>query len=244
MVSSLHYKEDNGVARFEEIILPHLGPAYDLARRPRHTEHGLDEVDQEAYFREGKLFESPHGTDASARITLKEKDGVVRFEEMIVPHMDAAYNLARWLTRDAHDAEDMVQEAYLRAFRFFGAFRGGDSRAWLLTIVRNTCYNWLEKNRARDVTTVFDEEIHTTEDDTTDPSALVLKSGDMEMLKESLEQLPVEFREVVVLRELEGLSYKQIAEIANIPTGTVMSRLARARERLKKILCSRLKENP
>jgi RNA polymerase sigma factor (sigma-70 family) len=165
---------------------------------------------------------------------------VARFEEVIFPHMDAAYNLARWLTRDEHDAEDLVQEAYLRAFKFFSDFRGGDSRAWLLTIVRNTCYSWLDRNRTRDVTTPFDEEIHTTEGDSWDPSALVLKSGNIEMLNTSLEQLSVEFREVVVLRDLEGFSYKEIAEITNIPVGTVMSRLARARERLKNILSSRL----
>ncbi len=165
---------------------------------------------------------------------------MARFEEIVFPHMDAAYNLARWLIRDEHDAQDLVQEAYLRAFRFFDDFRGGDSRAWLLTIVRNTCYSWLDHNRARDVTTPFDEEIHTTGGDAWDPSALALKSGDIEMLKTSLEELSVEFREIVILRDLEGFSYKQIAEITNIPVGTVMSRLARARERLKNILCSRL----
>jgi RNA polymerase sigma-70 factor (ECF subfamily) len=172
------------------------------------------------------------------------KEKLERFERAILPHLDAAYNLARWLTRNEHDAQDMVQEAYLRAFKFFDGFHGVDARAWLLTIVRNTCYTWLDQNRTRDVTTPFDEEIHTTEVDVLDPSALVLKSGDMEMLKESLEQLPAEFREVVVLRDLEELSYKQIADVINVPLGTVMSRLARARERLKKILCQRLKEKP
>ena len=165
-----------------------------------------------------------------------------RFEQAVLPHLDAAYNLARWLTRNEHDAQDMVQEASLRAFKFFDGFHGVDARAWLLTTVRNTCYTWLQQNRRSRVTISFDEEIHTVEEDALNPSALVLKSGDMEMLKESLEELPDEFREVIVLRDLEELSYKQIAEVINAPLGTVMSRLARARGRLKQILSSRLKE--
>ncbi len=230
------------MARFDETILPHLSPAYDLVRRLRRTKPRRKDVDQKAHLQEHNFFDGSQSTNGAAGIKSREKDRAARFEEMILPHMDAAYNLARWLTRDRHDAEDMVQEAYLRAFRFFDAFRGGDGRAWLLTIVRNTCYSWLEQNRVRDATTPFDEEIHTSENNILDPSVLILKNGDTEILKESLEQLPVEFREVVVLRELEGFSYRQIAEIANIPTGTVMSRLARARERLKKMLCSRFEE--
>src|ERR1700756_3089307 len=169
---------------------------------------------------------------------------LARFEQSILPHMDAAYNLARWLTRNEHDAEDMVQEAYLRAYKFLDAFRGVDGRAWLLTVVRNTCYTRLQQNRSRDTMTSFDEEIYVIEDDASNPSALVLKSGEIEMLKESLEQLPGKFREIIVLRDLEEFSYKQIADVTNVPLGTVMSRLARARERLKRILCARLKEKP
>jgi len=175
-------------------------------------------------------------------LTLGRQDKLVRFEQAILPHLNAAYNLARWLTRNEHDAQDMVQEASLRAFKFFDGFHGGDARAWLLATVRNTCYTWLQQNRRSQLTTAFDEEIHSVEDDTMNPSALALKSGDVEMVRESLEELPDEFREVVVLRELEELSYKQIAEVINAPLGTVMSRLARARGRLKQILCSRLKE--
>jgi RNA polymerase sigma-70 factor, ECF subfamily len=170
-----------------------------------------------------------------------EKNQLGRFEQTILPHLDAAYNLARWLTRNEQDAEDMVQEAYLRAFRFFNAFRGVDGRAWLLTIVRNTCYTWLQQNRAHEITTVFDEEIHSIDSDTSNPATLVMQNTDHQLLTRALDELPVEFREVVVLRDLEGFSYKEIADIANIPTGTVMSRLARARERLKKLLCDRLK---
>jgi RNA polymerase sigma-70 factor (ECF subfamily) len=175
---------------------------------------------------------------------LGDQSKLARFEQNILPHLDAAYNLARWLTRNEHDAEDMAQESYLRAFKFFEGFHGTDARAWLLAIVRNTCYTWLQQNRGRETMASFDEEIHTIENEASNPARLVLKSDDREVLKEALEELPVEFREVVVLRDLEELSYKQVAEIANIPLGTVMSRLARARERLKRILCSRLKEKP
>ncbi len=148
-----------------------------------------------------------------------------------MPHMDAAYNLARWLTRNDADAEDVVQEATLRAFKFFGGYRGGDGRAWLLTIVRNTCYTWLQQNRAHAPLTDFDEETHGVE--SMNPETILLGVVDRQRLKDALEELPVEFREVVILRELEGLSYKEIANIINVPTGTVMSRLARARKRLQ-----------
>ena len=173
---------------------------------------------------------------------LGEKEKLARFEQTILPHLDAAYNLARWLTRNEDDAEDMVQEAYLRAFKFFDAFRGADGRAWLLTIVRNTCYTWLQQNRLQEVTTLFDEETHSVDSEALNPATLLLESADHQILTQALNELPLEFREVLVLRELEGFSYKQIADIANIPTGTVMSRLARARERLKKIVCNRVKE--
>ena len=177
-------------------------------------------------------------------MTLGGKDQLARFELAILPHLDAAYNLARWLTRNDHDAQDMVQEACLRAFKFFDGFHGVDARAWLLTIVRNTCYTWLEQNRRGQPMTPFEEEIHTQDEDASNPSSLALKTGDLKMLKESLEQLPAEFREVIVLRDLEELSYKQIADVITVPLGTVMSRLARARARLKQILCSRLEEKP
>ncbi|HEY7318427.1 MAG TPA: sigma-70 family RNA polymerase sigma factor [Candidatus Binatia bacterium] len=173
-----------------------------------------------------------------------EKDKLARFEQAILPHMDAAYNLARWLTRNEQDAQDMVQEAYLRAFKFFDAFHGVDGRAWLLTIVRNACYTWLHQNRAHEMTTTFDEEIHSIESETSNPAALVLQSADHQILRQALDELPVEYREAVVLRDLEGFSYKEIADIVNVPTGTVMSRLARARERLKKILRDQPKEKP
>lgn len=171
-------------------------------------------------------------------------DKLQRFEQAIVPHLDAAYNLARWLTRNEQDARDMVQEASLRAFKFFDGFRGVDARAWLLTTVRNTCYSWLEQNRRTQAMTPFDEEMHSFDAEAANPSSLLLKSSDMAMLKDSLEQLPDEFREVIVLRDLEELTYKQIADVTNVPLGTVMSRLARARSKLRQILSTRLKENP
>ena len=177
-----------------------------------------------------------------AVLALGGKDKLQHFEQAMMPHMDAAYNLARWLTRNEDDAQDVVQEAYLRAFRFFDGFHGLEARAWLLTTVRNTCYTWLERNRHNRSATSFDEEIHSLDEDAMNPSALALKSGDVEMIRQSLEELPDEFREVIVLRDLEEMPYKQIAEVIKVPLGTVMSRLARARGKLKRILCSRLKE--
>jgi RNA polymerase sigma-70 factor (ECF subfamily) len=167
---------------------------------------------------------------------LLAQDQRTLFEQTVLPHLAAAYNLARWLTHNDQDAEDVVQEAYLRAFRFFGGFHGGDSRAWLLTIVRHTCYTWLRQQRAHDLITVFDEDLHTPECPTADPETQLVQQASAQALRAAVEALPVEFREVVVLRDLEELSYKEIATIANIPIGTVMSRLARARKRLQRAL--------
>ena len=157
-----------------------------------------------------------------------------RFEQLVLPHLDAAFNLARWLLRNRADAEDVLQEAMLRSYRFFDRFRGGDARAWLLQIVRNSCYTWLEKHRPADLMTEFNEEIHRTAG--TDPERLALQSDERGQLMRALESLPARPREVLVLRELEGCSYKEIAEITGIPMGTVMSTLSRARERLQQAL--------
>ena len=162
------------------------------------------------------------------------------FEEAVLPHLDAAYNLARWMTRNEADADDVVQEAFLRAFRFYGGFHGLNCRAWLLTIVRNTCCTWLQANLGGGPTVTFDEEMHSTEAQSTSPDAALLANADRGILQQAIEVLPVEFREVIVLRELEGATYKEIAEIAGIPMGTVMSRLARARGRLQQYLARRL----
>jgi RNA polymerase sigma-70 factor (ECF subfamily) len=150
-------------------------------------------------------------------------------------HLDAAYNLARWLARDERDAEDVVQEACLRAYKFYPGFHGGNARAWLLAIVRNTYYTWLEKNRAQATNVEFtDDTIAAVEYDmatTADSVERLLQQEDTQQLvHRALESIPAEFREVLVLRELEELSYREIAQIAGIPLGTVMSRLSRARK--------------
>jgi RNA polymerase sigma-70 factor, ECF subfamily len=167
---------------------------------------------------------------------------LVRFEQAILPHLGAAYNLARWLTRSAHDADDVVQEAYLRAYQFFDGFHGGDGRAWLLRIVRNTCYTWLEKNRPPLPVAPFDEARHAAGGP--GPEAPAVAAEEREILHRALAELPDEFREAIVLRELEGLSYKEIAAVTGAPIGTVMSRLARGRERLQEGLARRRPEGP
>ncbi len=162
------------------------------------------------------------------------------FEEMMLPHLDAAHNLARWLLRNEQDAQDVVQEAYLRAFKSFAGFHGSNGRAWLLTIVRNTSYTLLKKNRAVDLTTTFDEEIHASGYESVSPATILEHSEDAELIREAMDELPAEFREILTLRHQEGLSYKEIADIAQIPLGTVMSRLARARAKLKECLAARI----
>jgi RNA polymerase sigma-70 factor (ECF subfamily) len=168
-----------------------------------------------------------------------------RFEQAVLPHLDAAYNLARWLTRNDPDAQDVTQEAFLRAFRFFDGYQGGNMRAWLLTIVRNTCYTWLHQNRPPDFAEEFDEEIHSGESPGgPDPEIQALAGADKETLHRALDELPGIFREVLVLREMEGMSYKEIADVASVSIGTVMSRLARARTRLRQSLGAALGKEP
>jgi RNA polymerase sigma-70 factor (ECF subfamily) len=158
--------------------------------------------------------------------------------ELLLPHLDSAYNLARWLVRNAEDAEDVVQEAYLRAFNS-SSFRGGNARAWLLTIVRNTSYNWL-RARGHPAISQFDEEIHTNAAAIRNPEQLLLQNADAHLVETVLNQLPVRFREMLVLRELEGLSYREISEILGVPIGTVMSTLSRARHRFRHLACDLL----
>ena len=168
------------------------------------------------------------------------KEELMSFEAAMLPHLDAAHNLARWLLRNEQDAQDVVQEAYLRAFKSFGGFHGSNGRAWLLTIVRNTSYTLLKKNHAVDLTTTFDEEIHGSGRESVSPATILEHAEDAELVKQAMDELPAEFREILALRHQEGLSYKEIADISQIPLGTVMSRLARARDKLKECLAARI----
>jgi len=155
------------------------------------------------------------------------------FDEMILPHLNSAHNLARWIVRSRDDADDVVQESCLRALRYFDTFRGGNARAWLLSIVRTTAFRWLEKGRALQLATEFNEEMHSEGCDALDPEALMLKGADAQLLEQAMNQLPERLREVLMLRELEGLSYGEIAEVIGVPMGTVMSTLFRARDRFR-----------
>ena len=166
----------------------------------------------------------------------------MRFRQVVMPHMDAAFNLARWLTGNGHDAEDVTQEAFLRAFKFFDGFRGEDARTWLLKIVRNTFYTQWRRARGRDESTAFDEELHSLNDGdesfpmaagaNDDPESVLTRTQDIKLLDRALAEIPTEYREALVLREIEDLSYKQIASAIDVPIGTVMSRLARGRRLL------------
>jgi RNA polymerase sigma-70 factor (ECF subfamily) len=168
------------------------------------------------------------------------KPDLASFEEALLPHLDAAHNLARWLLRNEQDAQDVVQEAYLRAFKSFSGFHGSNGRDWMLMIVRNSSYTLLTMNRAVDFTITFDEEIHVAGHESVSPATILEHSENAELIREAMDELPAEFREILVLRHQEGLSYKEIADIAQIPPGTVMSRLARARAKLKEYLAPRM----
>jgi RNA polymerase sigma-70 factor (ECF subfamily) len=169
-------------------------------------------------------------------------DRSVSFEARVLPHLDAAYNLARWLSRDDADAQDVVQESMLRAFRYFDSFHGTDARVWLLAIVRNTFYTLRTKTSPDGTHESFDDDVHTIADEQPSPEARMLLATDVRSLQKALEKLPHPLCEVIVLRELEECSYKEIASITGQKIGTVMSRLARARERLKTELTQRTPE--
>ncbi len=169
-----------------------------------------------------------------------EKEDLRSFEALMLPHLDAAHNLAKWLLRNEQDAQDVVQEAYLRAFKSFAGFHGSNGRAWLLKVVRNTSYTLLKKNRAVDITTTFDEEIHASGHDSASPATILEHAEDAELIRKAMEELPVDSREILTLRHQEGLSYKEIADVAQILPGTVMSRLARARAKLSEYLAAQI----
>ena len=161
---------------------------------------------------------------------------LVRFENTMLPHSRSAYNLARWITGSDHDAEVVTQESYLRAFNYFERFRGTDSRSWLLAIVRNTCYSWLKRKKMHNNMTYFDENFHSPDNYSPNPENKLLNDLDNERIRDGIEKLPVQYREVLVLCDLEGLSYKEISRIIKLPIGTVMSRLSRARKKMIKLL--------
>jgi RNA polymerase sigma-70 factor, ECF subfamily len=161
-----------------------------------------------------------------------------RFEAVVLPHLDAGYALARWLTRNDADAADVVQEACLRAFRYFDSYREGDAKSWLLKIVRRSCYDWLERNRPAEVVPLELDEpegsVHNPAANAVDADALLQSRSDLRRLDQLIEGLPPPLREAIVLRELQELDYRQIADVTGVPIGTVMSRLHRARAALRR----------
>lgn len=169
-------------------------------------------------------------------VSVDDRERLELFEQTVLPHLDSAYNLARWLAGNDHDAQDVAQEASLRAFKYFGSFRGDNPRAWLLSIVRNSFHTWLRKNRPAEKMVQMTEDILDIEDASVSAEAANPLFADADAVRRAIADLAVEFREIVILREMEGFSYKEIAELAEVPIGTVMSRLARARKLLQKSL--------
>lgn len=177
--------------------------------------------------------------DTSPDVPIDVPADAQRFAQAVLSHVDAAYNLARWLSGDAQDADDIVQEACLRAFRLFGGFRGGDGRPWLLAIVRNTWFSECARRKQAHAQPWQDDAEAPADDAASygvDPAALLARIDDVRRVQTALAQLPVPYREVIVLRELEDLPYRDIAAIVEVPIGTVMSRLARARQQLARLL--------
>ncbi|HVH85156.1 MAG TPA: sigma-70 family RNA polymerase sigma factor [Terriglobales bacterium] len=166
------------------------------------------------------------------------REKLARFEAVVLPHLDAAYNLARWMTRNASDGEDVAQEAMLRAFRFFDGFRGEDGRVWLMTIVRNTYLTWIRRQMPQQNSAEFDERVHTDIEAALTPESQLLRQATAEQVRRGIEHLPAEYREVILMRELEQMSYKEIAAITQSPLGTVMSRLSRGRSMLRQLIAS------
>ena len=196
--------------------------------------------DRDGHSASNGIRRSDEGDDASAsrfRIMsnseINPESRLRLFEELILPHLDAAHNLARWLTRNEQDARDVVQEAYMRAFRFFDGYKGGDGKSWLLEVVRNTCFTWLRREKRHLPFVPFDEMAHGATVRQPNQEDALVSAAKVTVLRKCIESLPETFREIVIMRELEEMSYRQIAEVASVPVGTVMSRLSRARKRLE-----------
>jgi RNA polymerase sigma-70 factor (ECF subfamily) len=183
------------------------------------------------------------GAVFTKRSQLEPKNKLASFEAAILPHLSSAYNYARFLLQNESDAEDVVQESYLRAFKYFHGYHGGDSRAWLLTIVRNTSYNLLQQNRSRQLVDSIDDSTEVLDtSEYSNPETVLRQRIDKDLLKQAIEELPINFREVLILREMEELSYKEIGTLCDLPIGTVMSRLARARARLQEKLAGKINQ--
>ncbi len=187
----------------------------------------------------GRMAGQERRIDDTMLIREAQQGNRAAFEELVQHYDQAVLRLALHLTGTEHDAQDVAQEAYLRALKYFDGFRGGDARSWVLAIVRNTCRTWYRSHSGEARAVEFDEELHSGAVEDEHPEAALIRAANRETVRRALQELPLEFREVIVLREIEGLSYKEIAEVAEIPVGTVMSRLARARHRLERALSTR-----
>ncbi len=187
---------------------------------------------------DGQHMEAPGDLPAAAAIPLSAREANARFAEVVLPHLDDAYGLARWLTGNRADAEDVVQDGSLRAFRAIAGFSGGNARAWVLTIVRHAAYVWMRKNRpsaifmVEDLEAVERQQANSSAPDAETPETMLIAKTESKQLEAAIAALPAPFRETVVLRDIQGLSYREIAAVTRVPVGTVMSRLARARGRL------------
>jgi RNA polymerase sigma factor (sigma-70 family) len=166
----------------------------------------------------------PHRVEERTRLAL--------FEDLALPHLDAVHNFARWLMRNDDEAQEVVQETFLRALRYFDSYRGSDAKAWLFAILRNTCLTWRSRKRQTGATEAFDEGTHSPQTVMRDQEQQMIDASQIVTLRHCIEMLPLEYREVLIMRELEEMSYRQISEVMAVPVGTVMSRLSRARRRL------------